>query len=245
MVLLTATITPGVPGVMVQDPATRRSQYRLALDRWLRYGSRHDVDVVFVENSDEDLDALASGLPKGRARGLTLLSAPRPTIPVLARGKGAAEAEMIDYAVQALEGLQDSLLIKCTGRLFVSNLMRSVAGVDRSSSAMLLRRTLDWSYADTRCIAASGTVWASHLSGMSVDVCEPDGEYLEHALARRATLAHASGTVTVRPFSARPRLVGSSATTGHRYDSALGDAQRLAALPLERLLRGPLRRKQY
>src|SRR5689334_23348356 len=118
--LLTGTVRPHAgANVAIADEVVRRRQYAEALARWLTCPVGQSR-IVFVENSGEDLERLAESAARGaRPQPLTLLSAPPPS-GVVDRGKGAAEAAMIDYALSQLNLLEDEhLLFKVTGRLYV------------------------------------------------------------------------------------------------------------------------------
>jgi hypothetical protein len=222
--------------VTVRDEHIRREQYVQALSRWLDCpleGSR----IVLVDNSSEDLERLARSASRAvRGQRLVLISAPHPGA-VAERGKGAAEAAMIDYAISRLDGLDaDDVLFKVTGRLYVRN-VRRVIPIRHGRGQIFVRATLDWSFVDTRFFGASADVWRRHFNDMQDAVDEREGVFLEHVVARRSLNAGWSGAVTVKRFAGRPAFVGYGGTTGGSYADWRSKLRHFASTPLEAFLR--------
>lgn len=244
--LLTATVRPhaGVT-LAVSDARVRRLQYARALVQWTQSPTATDAELVVVENSGEDLERLVrDALPISSARSPRRISAPPPEALVV-RGKGAAEAAMIDYAVSRLDDLaDDDILFKITGRLFIRNAQR-VIPLQQGSRQIVMRASLDWTYADTRFLGASGDIWRECFDAMDAEVDESRGIFLEHVVARRSYVAASSGAATVRRFAGRPHFVGLGGTGGHNYGGPRAFWQRLTRAPLEAFLRHLPPDKQY
>jgi hypothetical protein len=229
--------------VSLSDVEARRAQYAHAVSQWQSCpitGSR----VVLVDNSGEELTNLVkSEAHRVGSRPTTLIAAPAPG-DVAERGKGAAEAAMIDYAISCLDDLDENdVIFKVTGRLFVRNVHR-VIPIREGRSQICVRATLDWSWVDTRFFGASVDVWRQHLRGMAMIVDERERVYLEHIVARRAMGASWSG-VEVKRFRRRPAFAGQSATTGHIYANWRAPLRHLVSLSTEALLRHIPSDKQF
>ncbi len=124
-ILLTATVTPRVAGpLFLTDPAVRRQHYVESLRRWVPFAALSGATLVLVENSGEDLKRLvadAVGEVPGHVR---TLSADIPAPELVARGKGATEAVMLDLVSDQCFDDPAEHWWKCTGRLFVQQLRR-------------------------------------------------------------------------------------------------------------------------
>ena len=150
----------------VADESVRRRQYVDALARWLACPLQPSR-IVLVENSGEDLERLAYSAARGTPSNPPILLSAPPPVGVIKRGKGAAEAEMIDYALSQLDLLEDQHhLFKVTGRLYVRNIRRIIPRM-RGRREIILRGTLDRSSVDTRFFGASGDVWRRNLRSIS------------------------------------------------------------------------------
>ena len=233
LLLLTATIRPsdGTARLVRADPALRREDYRRAVDRYARLLPPARWALALVENSGsevEDLQALAA------AQGhelLVLRTAPAPD----GSGKGNGEALMLDSAEEQLRqrGLAFRQVAKITGRLVVTNLERALPLPEGPHIAARMHR--DRSMADTRVIAFDQATWHRHLRGLTALVREPEGRYLEHAVALRIAEALYAGPTTWQPFRREPAVAGVSGTDGIRYDSTRSRLTRYAKDALMRL----------
>jgi hypothetical protein len=243
--LLTSTVRPhaGV-NVTVADESVRRRHYVDALAHWLACPLQPSR-IVLVENSGEDLERLAASAARGtQSHPPILLSAPLPG-GVIQRGKGAAEAAMIDYALSELDLLEDEHhLFKVTGRLYVRNIRRIIPRV-RGRREIILRGTLDRSLVDTRFFGASGDVWRRNLRSMPDEVEEDAGVFIEHVVARRSLHAAWADGVHIRRFAGRPAFSGCAGTSGLDYGGSLRLLRHFTASPLEALLRRMPPTKQF
>jgi hypothetical protein len=241
-VILTATVNPHTQNrLMVFDPAVRATEYRRALRRWVRLaGEWPDLRLVLAENSGADLTDLTRGLPPSDR--LLLVPVPPPAATVVARGKGACEAELLESVLPRIPVADASeLVLKCTGRLFVPNVRRLLPS-NLAPRAVVARATVDLSYVDARLVGATRAGWEHTLTGMAAEVDETVDRWLEHVLARRLAFALVSGT-TVHRFRSAPRYSGRSGTDGRGYGR--GQLRAMLSRPLEVALRGPLSRKQF
>lgn len=223
--LLTASIDPmGRVGVRRADPAVRLGDYTASLGRWLDDARRHGAEVVFCENSGWPLESLralvASRGLEDRVRFLQFRGNDYPR----ERGKGFGEAAILDRAIAEDLGARPpgTLVVKCTGRLHVSNLDRALLRPGaRAEIACALDGRL--TQADSRFFLARAGVFAARFTDMGEEVDEPAGILLEHVLCRRVLGAVAAG-VAWEPLGAVPRFSGWSATHARSY----GGASRLA-----------------
>jgi hypothetical protein len=244
-VFLTATVTPQVlRDLHIQDPQVRRQQYVESLRRWVPLAARYGAGVVFFENSGADLDRLALDAFGRLPDNLRLVNAPPPTAEDIGRGKGSAEASMMDQFCQEFFDDPDEVWYKCTGRLFVKNFARCVPSPVPPRS-VIARFSKNLVQMDTRFFGATAGVWRDHFLGTGPDVYDPDKMFLEKVLMRRVLIALGEGACLLR-FGAQPNYHGRSGThADRRYDSLGSRVKRVGANRLENVLRGPLRGKQY
>lgn len=243
-ILLTATVTPQVTrDLHLQDPEIRRRQYVESLRRWVPTAAAHEATLVLVENSGEDLERLARDAAGDVPDHLQLLPAPAPTPEDVERGKGAAEAAMMDLFSRVTPD-DDAVWYKVTGRLFVRNFARCVPE-ELPPDSIVARAAMDLRQMDTRFFGATAGFWRAHLTGAGVHVDDRAEFFLEKVLMRRVLTAMGGGSRLLR-FGAQPAWYGRSGTHADRvYDSLPNRAKRLATNQLESLLKGPLRGKQY
>lgn len=245
-IFLTATVTPQPMRVLhLSDPAERRGQYVASLRRWAPLARRHGATVALYENSGEDLERLATDALGSVPDEVRLHPAPTPEPGVVARGKGATEAEMMDqFARDHADDPAGEVWVKVTGRLFVRNFDRCLPS-SVPENAFVARLALDLTHMDTRFFAATAQAWRTHLTGAGREVDGPRDVLVEHVLARRVLTGLGAGASLVR-FAAQPDVLGQSGSHAERrYDSLSSRVQRLAAEGVERALRGPLRGKHY
>lgn len=213
LLVLTASIDPrNCPRVERFDVGQRLGDYRSALQAWL---GRLDSSwsVLFVENSGSPLDSLRE-------------VADRCDVPVTfwqyvedaditAQGKGVGEAAILDRVIDSPHLDGHDWVVKCTGRLSVSNALRVLAPApsEPAFSAAILP---DLSYADSRLFAATPDALRGYFRGLGRHVDEPSGRYFEHALARGMHSGMAEELRFV-PLAELPIFEGVSGSTGGHY----------------------------
>lgn len=220
-VLLTATVYPQVTSrLTIREFEDRRAQYRSAVEFWVEAARETDASVVIVENSGASIDDFVEPRSAHRDR-VGLLSAPAPSASAIARGKGAAEAEMLDWAIDELNPPPNDLVFKCTGRLFVRNFHALAAGLRPGADLVLdlpRRRPVIW--CDSRFFGATGATWRDSLRGFALEVDDEIDRVYEHVLADRAVARSAAAAGTVHNFCETPWIVGRSGTSGRTYSSS-------------------------
>jgi hypothetical protein len=244
-ILLTATVTPQIlSDLHIQDPAVRRRQYVESLRRWSPVADRHGATLVLVENSGEDLGHLAHDALGSLPESLRLITAPPPTEEDVARGKGAAEAAMMDLFCETFLGDPAEAWYKVTGRLFVRNFSACIPG-HLPPGTIVARVAMHLRQMDTRFFGASAGIWHSYFTAAGAHVRDRDEVFIEKVLMRRTLTAMGEGAELLR-FAAQPAFFGRSGTHAERvYDSPASRLKRLGANQLEKMLRGPLSGKQY
>ena len=243
--LLTATVTPQVvEDLYVRDPTERRLQYRESLRRWVATAAKHGATLVLVENSGEDLTRLAHDAVGEVPSLLRLVEASAPSAEDVQRGKGAAEAAMMDLFCEMFFNDPSESWYKVTGRLFVKNFSRCIPP-ELPSNAAVARVALNFRQMDTRFFGATAGLWRTHFTHAGVHVLDREDVFIEKVLMRRMLTAMGEGAHLLR-FNAQPAFAGRSGTHRDRvYDSFSSRIKRLGTGPLEALLKGPLRGKQY
>src|SRR5690349_20767079 len=115
-VLLTASVTPQVTrSLHIKDAAERRRHYIESLRIWVPITAKHRATLVFLENSGEDLAALARDAVGSIPDHLRLINAQPPSEADVERGKGSAEAALMDEFAETMFEEPDELWYKCTG----------------------------------------------------------------------------------------------------------------------------------
>jgi hypothetical protein len=224
VILLTAAITP-VPSFKgsLRDPAARLSQYRTALRFWASVADRVDARVAIVETTGADSGDFMDSLHLGQRKRIVVLPY-TPSISEVQNGIGAIEAGALDAAMSSLaEGrTANALVAKVTGRLRIHNAVSLLAAHD--DSTVLARRSLDRKYVDSRFFQVPVTLWTSYMTGLASEISDPEGRYLEHAIAYRLIIGEYERRLRVIPFARRPIVQGVSGTTGSRYGRRLSRA---------------------
>jgi hypothetical protein len=231
--MLTAALTPTVTQrVTVAAPEERAREYAAALTRWAGTARRLGLRLVVVETTGAPREALWPAGVEGRH--LSFVADPADS----ARGKGAVEAAAIEHALAHAPELRTGTAYKCTGRLWVANAADLLVALPPATAR--IRRTLDWTWVDSRLVGASVDLWRGALAGMGAEVDDRAGHYLEHALADRLRRAWATDGAAVQRLGRRPVYVGRSGSTGIDYRSPRERLKGAVLQPLESLLAGPL-----
>ena len=244
-VLLTATVTPQVTrSLHLKEPLERRRQYVESLRVWVPVTARHGATLVVFENSGEDLAALARDAVGAIPAHLCLVNAEPPSEEDVKRGKGAAEAAMMDEFAEMMFGDPDELWFKCTGRLSVRNFDKCIPG-RIPSTAIVGRTRVNMLQMDTRFFGATAAAWHEYFRGVGPCVHERDGQIIERILMQRVLSAMSAGVPLIR-FRTQPSFHGRSGTwAGRRYDTMPSRLKRVGADQLERVLRSQLATKFY
>lgn len=231
-VLLTAAVKPDSQyAVSVSQPAERLAMYQAAVSNWWRFCQSTGRQLLVVETSGASREAFLANLPQND--GVAFVNH-FPSQHARYGGKGAAEAEALDAAVDTIGVEEGHTLTKVTGRLILENPIQVLK--DLEPGVAVVRRTLDRRYVDTRLFSMAVGTWMSRMKGMSLEVDEGRGRYLEHVFAHRLVEAEYAGDVEVHRFPKRPRLVGRSGTSNARYDGAINRLRERAMEPMETLL---------
>lgn len=244
-VVLTGAITPQSNyRLHLVDPTERRAQYADALVAWGAWARRTGAEVWFVENSGADLAAFFSDAGVSDNPLMHSLSVGTPDAEDVARGKGAAEALMMDAFAEHNKASTEGVWVKATGRLFVSNAMDILPPLG-AGEGVAARLSLDLQHMDTRFFAATPEFWMNNFQSVSADISEPDGIRIEHVLARRTLQGLGAGGELQR-FTDQPRIVGTSGTwKGRNYGGIRSQVKRGVVSLLDRALRGPLANKHF
>jgi len=217
VILLTAAITPiqSFTGSL-RSSQLRLGQYRAALRFWASVADGLNARIVVIETTGADVSELTGSVPLAQ-RGRTLGLPFAPSVTAIQNGIGAIEAEALDEAMSVLaaDGALNTLVAKVTGRLQVRNAVNVLVAHDNLT--FLGRRSLDRQFVDSRFFQVPVTLWKDYMSGLAREISDPDGRYLEHAIAYRLIRGEYERKLRVLPFPRRPIVQGVSATTGRRY----------------------------
>jgi hypothetical protein len=192
--LITATISPHKDMVFTvrTDVAVRLNDYAVALEHWLK----HDAvrDIVFVENSDHNIEPLRQIATRFPLKRVEFLSFAVPTYNG-SLGKGYGEMFCLEHALKNSHLLREHThLVKVSGRYSMRNLddllifLRTHCELD---ALVLLRQRLTW--ADSRVFGASIKFVQDVLLPRHHEINDSTGIYFEHVLARAVHQMMAGG----------------------------------------------------
>jgi len=192
--LLTGTITPNRQAISkFNDPLARKKQYIETLT-WMAK-SRTNIDrVLFCENSNSSLTDFEHlyRLYEKTDRSIEIYSVPMPEFKCFF-GKGWGEGLIILWALQNVL-LRNSCngFIKITGRYRILNLRRIITIIQRGLSKNPHLKFIGHTFTiRERLHIRSDFFWSDrdfymkYLSDVYNDVNDEQGDYLEHALAKR------------------------------------------------------------
>lgn len=192
------------------DNSLRRRQYAKAVTIWADFVCDRRLQLIFLELADSNLESIKNEIPRRAWTSVEFVKIPPSDID-LQRGKGAVESSGIDALIG--QGAVAGAFCKVTGRLIVSNASKAIP--DTLASQLMVRRTIDNRWVDTRLFCVTSDTWRAHLTGMSSGIDDVGGVFVEHEFARR--IRSCSLIESVSRFPRRPILVGESGTTGNRY----------------------------
>jgi len=225
--VLTATISPRHQGyVAIADPQERYLHYRQALRRWAAHRDLFS-DIVFGESSGHRLCGELEREFGDRVRVVVL--ADLPDYPA-GRGKGYGEALILER-LAASAGIAARQVVKCTGRLYVRNVRRVLAGLDDGVDMRVRLRRTGRCFADSRFFACRTALLPALVRDLKALIDDSAHVYMEHALARCALRYRGEGA-RIESFPVPPLLAGRSASTNRRYDSLSAHGQWLRDLVL-------------
>lgn len=208
--LLTGTIAPGnVPNLVRNSHIDRENDYYIAIKRWLSLG----YVLVFVENSNyksERIERLFNEYPNCE---YLKFNGERSYL-----GKGNGEAEIIEYAFNESSILNNyKLIVKITGRLFISNLSKLINSTLKETSIYVVANFYNnLEFADSRLIIADKGFYTNYLIKETSRIDESKHIYFEHVFAMAIHRAMADGFRWRLPIET-PIFVGYSATGGIEY----------------------------
>lgn len=236
LLLLTATIDPkGMAFTVRQSPTRRLNDYQSALRKWCSHRD-HFRRIVLCENSGYPIpNDLRNGCGNASNDFLTILQFEGNNYP-RSLGKGYGEAKSIEYALGNFPEIDDyDYIVKCTGRLYVPNVLRVLKALDKGPDiACTLRK--DLSFADSRLFAVRPQVIETLIQGFAEEVNDSAGIYFEHVLAKRVLQLVSKGA-HFSPWAEPPYYVGISGSTGKRLDSLQARARHLVKKMLYKLSR--------
>lgn len=215
LLVLTAAVSPhaDVPFTALL-PEQRLELYRVGFRFWFEQANLMDLKLVVVETTGQPASNFFTDEELDSVHFLNF----SPNKKFNKRGKGALEAECLDYAVQVLSDLYaaKTTFHKVTGKLIIPN-AKSIIRPQRDNQ-LTIRRSLDRSVCDTRVFSTTLGTWKSHFSGMSALTNDLDSsKYIEHVIAYKSVIAEFSNGLTVSPFPQIPRIKGISGSNGAAY----------------------------
>jgi hypothetical protein len=208
-VVLTATITPHVPGQVAANPEQRLAEYRRTLQFCQRF-----APVYFLENSGYPLHQHPEFAETAR---LKVRQFPRSAQPL--RGKGYQEFEMLD-AWLANEPQPPARWLKISGRYHICNLAAILqeCRVD-PRCALIIDQLKHLQFARTYLFCVDTNFYRQHLRGIYQQCDDAAGKWIERILFREL---QAQPAEAVRLFKTQPHLAATDGSSGKAFPSGRG-----------------------
>ena len=205
ILLLTGCINPnGMPFTQLTDTSERQKQY---VDAIHFYISNTDCKVVFCENSNTDISSLINNT-NDRLEALTF-----PGNQDKQRGKGYGEAEIIEYALSHSSFiLEDCIIIKITGRLFVNNICQIIDSLKYEEDFVTCLFHSNLKFADSRIFCGTTAFFREFLKNKD-QINDSKDIFFEHVLASTVV----ESPYRFIPFTEEPLISGISGSTGEEY----------------------------
>lgn len=225
-VLMTSTLRPPAAAITRHDLDARLRDYRDALLFNLALPDEVVGRVVFVDNSNTDLDALVDAATRTAHRKTVEFISFQGNDHPPEKGKAHGEFRLIDHGLSASRTIgADDVVWKTTGRLKLLNLPELHRATspwafdllcDLHNVPFVGTRSLDGRRSmDLRCFAFNRAGYDAVLRGL----WKVPGPNLDATIVYDAVMA-ARGRLRVRPrFPRQPRLQGISGRHGRDYQS--------------------------
>lgn len=242
-VLLTAAVTPNSNfQTAVANSEIRLEQYQNSTAAWTKVATDLGWHTIVVETTGCAESLLLQKIPVSERRNITVVPFEAHQ-DLLLHGKGGVEAAAMDHVISSdIIPFATSTFFKTTGRLRVDNARRLLRKLPEDK--ILVRRTMDRRFCDTRFFGTTKAFWHAYLTGMGTEVIDKQGRYLEHVLAYRLAVAEYESNARADRFSERPQIIGSSGSTGIAYNGLNALVRGRLLDPLEDLLANRLGSKQ-
>ena len=210
ILLLTACINPGkMPYTHLIDKSERLRQYKTAIDFYLR---KTEFPIVFAENSNTDISIdYQNEISKGRIELLTFDGNDNKQ-----RGKGYGEANILEYALNHSQLIsKNSYIVKITGRLIVENIniiLRNPFPFQKSNSICCSFHS-DLNFSDSRFFCAPVEFFTFFIMHKE-QINDNQDIFFEHILANCVIKSE----IPCYPFWKEPSIIGTSGSTGEKYN---------------------------
>lgn len=219
-VIFTSTIRPTEnQRLLTFDERRRENEYVAAIGENHRRiaAKRLPLRLVVVENSGAPAAALTAHCQQ---LGIDFVRA-TPIPPEAFRGKGQGEARMLQRVIEHLDpsSASETIFLKVTGRLILTNLASIAKAVSRSPHDCLANLFVRGTYADTRAMAFTQPFW-NEVMKRETELDDQSRRFLENIVADVVRDA-ATRNLTAAYLLPPPHFRGYSATTGEKYGSPL------------------------
>jgi len=219
--LLTATTNPGETiNVTVNSVSERRQQYLEALEFYLGVGVFEQI--IFAENSGDDLEFLVSAQKKAAQAGIELeLLEKCGSNEWPSYGKGRGELSIIQQAFSRSKWLQEegTRALKITGRYTVKNVVELVEKINQTDAEVICDLRGNLSTADARLFVGSRRFVEEDFYPRFDSIDDRKNIYFEHVLAQAVHSSMSKG----RKWELLPELPlieGINGTTGEKIKTS-------------------------
>jgi len=214
--LMTSAVEPSseTPFQALLDPNIRFRQTVQAAKKWIKVANQNEFHIILADNTgwanrlQKELQT-SSKMPSL----ITVLDIPKPTIEVVRRGKGAAEAETILQAINSFKVKPNENIAKVNARYFVNN---GIFLIDTVTEPFVFAA---WTRPKIDSIDSTFFLSKSHFlinltEKLINEIDDQNGDYFE-SVAAKYTMHDRS--CDFERLAYLPSICGQSGTTGYNH----------------------------
>ena len=206
-----------VPFTMLTELNIRLLQYINSLEYAIEHYNRVN-HIIFCDNTGYEYD-YSELQKKAEQKGKTLeIIIFRGNYQLIQeKGKGYGEGEIIKYALNNSEALQNSIFFyKLTGRIMIKNMDQLMDSTLADNAFIFLsNRKGNYDRARTLLYKVNTSFYRQFLMDAYMEVNDHQQHYLEHAFYERLA------NIPIHSFRKYPDFTGLQASTGRTYQSKM------------------------
>lgn len=216
-VLITSAAQPNAPFTALNDSKKRIDFTIESLKQWALISP--GLDIVICDGSGYDFEKLISATPLLKTLNVEVLHFYNDLEMVKSKGKGYGEGEIIAYALNHSDLLNESdTFSKCTAKYWVNNFQECVASHQKNISIEKYydsKYSLRYQACDTQFYIVEKDFYLKKLLNSHKTSNDFQSYFLEHAFAKEIILNKITGT----EFKIKPLVFGISGTTGDFFSA--------------------------
>ena len=205
-IVMTATIEPNTVLVKRSDVDQRLSDYKKCVEFYLQ---AVDIPIYFIENSRFDLENDPDFKSYRQQNNFRVIRI--EALPDKIKGKGYQEFYALDYVIQNY--VQESFIIKVTGRYLIRNIARIIPEM---SSPISIDMHKIMGVAITGFFGISRKAYLEHVLGIYQRVNDSKGVFIEHVLYSKINSSPLRSKTKLLPQN--PQYEGVSGSHGNTME---------------------------